>query len=101
MNHRVDEVDNAFDPQTQQRAKLPSDNTPAPATRSDTLPQQASTSPGDGSEVHANINQVPFKERVIGVAKITRGTVLRKPDLKQEGEAILEGQTTQEDLKNA
>ncbi|KAG6872423.1 hypothetical protein C0995_009820 [Termitomyces sp. Mi166 len=61
------EVEIDVDPQTQ-RAERPS----APATRSNTLPQQASTSPGDGSEVHAN--QVPFKERVIGVAKITRGT---------------------------
>ncbi|KAG6876636.1 hypothetical protein C0993_001634 [Termitomyces sp. T159_Od127] len=69
MQHpdRKIEVENAPNPATpEQRARLPSENAPAPATRSYTVPQQASTSPGDGSEVHAN--QVPFKEQVIDFA---------------------------------
>lgn len=32
---------------------------------------KASTSPGDGSEVHVHANQVPFKERVIGEHLLT------------------------------
>jgi len=81
----------------------------APPTRSDTLPQQAATQPGDGGEVHAHsdgtemsgtqADRVPFKERVIGAAKKTRGTLLNKPELKQKGEMILEGQTADEGTK--
>ncbi|KAF5382443.1 hypothetical protein D9615_002714 [Tricholomella constricta] len=96
-----------IDPQTKQASpQLPSQV--APPTRSDTPPQQgiillamsmaiakgysASTQPGDGSEVHQgppapSSPKVPFKEQVLGAAKL-----LRKPDLKQEGEMILEGQ---------
>ncbi|KAJ7160036.1 hypothetical protein C8R46DRAFT_1194511 [Mycena filopes] len=37
---------------------------------------------------------VPFKDRVIGVAKKTRGTLLAKPELKEHGEKILQGQAT-------
>ncbi|KAF5340771.1 hypothetical protein D9611_007501 [Ephemerocybe angulata] len=37
---------------------------------------------------------VPFKERVVGVAQKTRGTLLGKPELKEHGEAILQGRTT-------
>ncbi|KAF5340770.1 hypothetical protein D9611_007500 [Ephemerocybe angulata] len=54
--------------------------------------QQASTNPGDGSTVQSH--NVPFKERVVGVAQKTRGTLLGKPDLKEHGKAILEGRTT-------
>ncbi|KAJ3500302.1 hypothetical protein NMY22_g19301 [Coprinellus aureogranulatus] len=72
----------------------------------DEVPQQGSTQPGDGTEVrrtddgsHGRLHgpsthEVPFKERVVGVAQVTRGTLLRKPDLKEHGEAILEGRTT-------
>lgn len=35
-----------------------------------------STQPGDGSEVRrTDGHEVPFKERVVGVAQVTRGTV--------------------------
>jgi len=79
---------------------LPSDV--ASPTRSNTLPQQGSTQPGDGDQVHFDTNpsdttqpkRVPFKEKVIGVAKKTRGTLLGKPELKEHGEMILEGQVT-------
>ncbi|KAG6843177.1 hypothetical protein H0H93_001965 [Arthromyces matolae] len=60
MQHPVEETERGIE--TQPRAKLPSENVPGP-TRSDTLPQQASTSPGDGGNVQTT--QVPFKERVI------------------------------------
>jgi len=74
-------------------------------TKVDEAPQQ------DGHIVHDNLHEkeetkgqsakqesdpgkVPFKEQVIGYAQITRGTVLRKPGLKEHGEQILQGQTT-------
>ncbi|KAF8967180.1 hypothetical protein BDZ97DRAFT_1805554, partial [Flammula alnicola] len=82
-------------------------------TKVDTLPQQGSTSPGDGSEVHTDghmhqqnraseatpqqTENVPFKERVIGVAQKTRGTIFGDAELKQHGEDILEGRTRRED----
>ncbi|KAJ8515379.1 hypothetical protein ONZ45_g7189 [Pleurotus djamor] len=72
---------------------MPSDV--VPATRSQSLPQQASTQPGDGSEIRVvdkqtrdqlvndpNINvvelpskKVPFKDQVVGYAHKTKGTV--------------------------
>ncbi|KAL0574939.1 hypothetical protein V5O48_007013 [Marasmius crinis-equi] len=82
---------------------------------SDTAAQQASTQPGDGTnikganvkettgpdgqplrvvEVPAEQHEVPFKDQVIGYAKKTRGTVLNKPDLKEHGEQILQGTAT-------
>ncbi|EGN98536.1 hypothetical protein SERLA73DRAFT_139032 [Serpula lacrymans var. lacrymans S7.3] len=86
----------------------------APPTVVDTLPQQASTSPGDGSEVQAkpdirkpsevdmddpNINVVvlpaekpSFKQQVFGYAQVARGTAMRKPSLKERGENILRGE---------
>ncbi|EAU85979.2 hypothetical protein CC1G_03002 [Coprinopsis cinerea okayama7 len=76
----------------------------------DTAPQQASTQPGDGSEVRVSRasddrskglsgtfnGNIPFKERVVGGAQKIRGTVLGKPDLKEHGQAILDGRTTHE-----
>ncbi|TFK40765.1 hypothetical protein BDQ12DRAFT_721382 [Crucibulum laeve] len=62
-------------------------------TRSDTVPQQGSTQPGDGSEVHAG-PQVPFKEQVIGISQKTRGTITGNKGLKEHGEAILEGKAS-------
>ncbi|KAJ4482375.1 hypothetical protein J3R30DRAFT_3699830 [Lentinula aciculospora] len=53
--------------------------------------------PADGSSTH----EVPFKERVIGVAKKTRGTLLNKPELKQHGEQILQGNTSVHELPSA
>ncbi|KAI0031924.1 hypothetical protein K488DRAFT_51023 [Vararia minispora EC-137] len=65
--------------------------------RVDTLPQQGSTQPDDGQAVHAQQQPVEeqgqpsFKEQVIGYAQKTRGAVLRKSELKQHGEQVLEG----------
>ncbi|KAJ7143505.1 hypothetical protein C8R43DRAFT_1014434 [Mycena crocata] len=42
--------------------------------------------------------QLPFKDRVIGVAKKTRGTLLAKPELKEHGEKILQGEATINDI---
>ncbi|KAJ4465837.1 hypothetical protein C8J55DRAFT_527999 [Lentinula edodes] len=41
--------------------------------------------------------EVPFKERVIGVAKKTRGTILNKPEVKEHGEQILQGSASVHD----
>ncbi|KII90628.1 hypothetical protein PLICRDRAFT_28624 [Plicaturopsis crispa FD-325 SS-3] len=64
----------------------------APPTQVHAAPQQASTSPGDGSEVQEG--KLPFKEQVVAYAKVTRGTLLGKHDLKEHGEKILDGQET-------
>ncbi|KAF8195594.1 hypothetical protein BJ912DRAFT_149017 [Pholiota molesta] len=93
------------------RANYPPSHVVEP-TRVDTAPQQGSTSPGDGHQVHTgnvvaptqdankeqgqNTGEVPFKERVIGVAQKTRGTVFGDQELKGHGEAILEGRTSHE-----
>ncbi|KAJ2916120.1 hypothetical protein MD484_g4269, partial [Candolleomyces efflorescens] len=77
----------------------PSSSLDQPREPVDDIPQQASTQPGDGTEVHQTATgtaNVPFKERVIGVAQKTRGTLLGKPELKEHGQAILEGRTTHE-----
>ncbi|PPQ75817.1 hypothetical protein CVT24_002679 [Panaeolus cyanescens] len=104
-----------LDPDTQQAITasmmLPSKS--VEPTRVDTPRQQASTEPNDGSRVHfgernlqENRNQttaerqeqgVPFKEQVIGYAQKTRGTLLGKPELKEHGQQILEGQLTHEE----
>lgn len=101
-----------------QQPVLPSFRT-ARQTRSNTLHQQAMTQPGVGSAVHGPAHnpanptlgkkrthdgtevievpaaaKVPFTEQVIGYAQKTRGTLLRKPELKEHGEKILEGQIT-------
>uniref|UniRef100_A0A0W0F285 Uncharacterized protein n=1 Tax=Moniliophthora roreri TaxID=221103 RepID=A0A0W0F285_MONRR len=66
-------------------------------TRSDTVPQQGSTQPGDGSTVHEGQPQrvveapaeqphLSFKEQAS-----PRGTVLNKPELKEHGQQVLEG----------
>ncbi|KAG6828053.1 hypothetical protein H0H92_009514 [Tricholoma furcatifolium] len=88
----MQEVAEVADPQTHQgRTKLHSEMEPSPSVaRSQTPPQQAATSPESGSEVQASQAQVPFKERVIGVAK---------PSLKEEGEKIIQGQLTSEQTK--
>lgn len=76
-----------------------------PATRVDEAPQQASTMPGDGSEVHTgrmaggpdtNVVEVPtekpsFKDQVLGYAKVTRGKALGNAQTKEHGQRILEG----------
>ncbi|KAJ7643873.1 hypothetical protein FB45DRAFT_1052734 [Roridomyces roridus] len=58
--------------------------------------------PRDGALLHeqpaapaaGNPPVVPFKDRVIGVAKKTRGTLLAKPELKEHGEKILQGEAS-------
>ncbi|KDQ62598.1 hypothetical protein JAAARDRAFT_54523 [Jaapia argillacea MUCL 33604] len=65
----------------------------APPTKVDTEPQQASTQPGDGSEVHSE-GKVPWKDQVLGYAKKTRGTVLGKSATKEHGEKILQGEAS-------
>ncbi|KAF8895630.1 hypothetical protein BD779DRAFT_1500621 [Infundibulicybe gibba] len=92
----------------EQRVTMPSEV--VEPTRSEVATQQASTQPGDGSEVRAGhghdphhdngATKVPFKERVIGVAQVTRGTLLGKPNLKEHGEMILEGQASAQDPKS-
>ncbi|KAF9061441.1 hypothetical protein BDP27DRAFT_1452236 [Rhodocollybia butyracea] len=85
------------------------------STRSTTPPQQGNTQPGSGSTMHTHAEdqkpgdiaregvnvvtvpaegqsqEIPFKERVIGIAQKTRGTLLGKPELKEQGEQILQG----------
>ncbi|PPQ92868.1 hypothetical protein CVT25_004356 [Psilocybe cyanescens] len=80
-------------PEPYEVAQLPSKI--ATPTKVNTAPQQGSTSPGDGKEVGTHgtsrTEQVPFKERVIGVAQLTGNQ-----GLKEHGEKILEGVTTHE-----
>ncbi|KAH7927818.1 hypothetical protein BV22DRAFT_1127130 [Leucogyrophana mollusca] len=103
-----------FNPSAQKTQVQPPSEV-APSTRIDTAPQQASTSPGDGAEVHqdqirdisevdtndSNINVVmvpggqqkpSFKDQVFGYAKVVRGTTLRKPEVKEHGEQVLRGE---------
>jgi len=77
----------------------------APPTRVDEAPQQASTMPGDGSEVHTgrvaggpntNVVEVPgqkpsFKDQVLGYAKVTRGKALGNSETTEHGQRILDG----------
>jgi len=68
-------------------------------TMIDEEPQQAATAPGSGSEVHTSILPAPsWKEQVQAYAKKGRGTVLRKPELKEHGDKILEGKATVADI---
>ena len=90
------------------RRNLPSE-TVSP-TQVDEAPQQASTQPGDGTEVPVQGSKPGFKEQVIGYAQVrlfstmcrflylrpssqkTRGATLGKQELKEHGEAVLQGQ---------
>jgi len=77
----------------------------APPTSVEEVPQQASTMPGDGSEVQTervaggpdtNVVEVPaekpsFKDQVLGYAKVTRGKALGNAQTKEIGQRILEG----------
>ncbi|KIY46731.1 hypothetical protein FISHEDRAFT_75342 [Fistulina hepatica ATCC 64428] len=91
---------------------MPTDD--APATKINTSPQQGFTQPGDGGDgtgsfgenvqvvqVPLQPQKVPFKDQVPPapsqhahslLPQKTRGTVLRKPTLKDEGEKILRGE---------
>ncbi|EDR00308.1 uncharacterized protein LACBIDRAFT_295801 [Laccaria bicolor S238N-H82] len=86
-----------------QQAQVVSDAAPLAATSP--VPQQqgftAETNTVEAPNEHPQHRGVPqrkvsFKERVIGVAQKTRGTILGNPGLKEHGEAILEGKTTHE-----
>ncbi|TFL07794.1 hypothetical protein BDV98DRAFT_588247 [Pterulicium gracile] len=79
-------------------ARLPSEVV-APQ-RTDSIPQQGSTQPGDGSELHGE-PKLSFAERTIAAAQITRGTLLGQESVKKHGEKILEGTASaQDDKKN-
>lgn len=96
-------------------ALLPSDVMPGISveqTQVDTARQQGSTMPGDGSEVHVDSEQerskglsgtfnpnLPFKERAVGGAQKVRGTLLRDHELKEHGQAILDGRISHEEEK--
>ncbi|KAK0464227.1 uncharacterized protein EV420DRAFT_1637791 [Desarmillaria tabescens] len=79
-------------------------------TRSHSVLQQGNTQPGSGSVVHDGADQeprvlelpsdgqshhsniqAPFKERVVGAALKTRGTLLNKPEVKETGQQLLDG----------
>ncbi|KAJ6504588.1 hypothetical protein C8R47DRAFT_151969 [Mycena vitilis] len=79
-------------------------NDPNPTLSEEPAPMAASPTMGQASD-NAAIEQngaqppiVPFKERVIGVAKKTRGTLLAKPELKEHGEKILQGESSIHDI---
>ncbi|KAF7795427.1 hypothetical protein EIP86_006585 [Pleurotus ostreatoroseus] len=82
-----------------QSSQMPSD-TVEPTTVTDAS-QQAATEPGSGSTVQTDETGHPprFKEKVIGYAKEIRGTALRKPDTKQQGQRIVHGEETFEPKK--
>ncbi|KIY63489.1 hypothetical protein CYLTODRAFT_493865 [Cylindrobasidium torrendii FP15055 ss-10] len=78
-------------------------------TRTDTAPQQGATQPGSGGAVHQdNVNVVhvpaekpPFKERVVGAALQTRGTILGKPELKETGQQLFDGDINIQEAREA
>lgn len=66
--------------------------------------------PGDGHEVHAEPErskglsgtfnaEIPFKERAVGGAQKVRGTLLGDHELKEHGQAILDGRISHEEEK--
>ncbi|KAJ7867985.1 hypothetical protein B0H13DRAFT_2002794 [Mycena leptocephala] len=68
---------------------------PTPMSTSQTTPEQGQAQNTTALEQDgAQPPIVPFKERVIGVAKKTRGTLLGKPELKEHGEKILQGEAS-------
>ncbi|KAI0071135.1 hypothetical protein K474DRAFT_1701773 [Panus rudis PR-1116 ss-1] len=87
---------------SQQQPHLPSE-TVQPGTVT-AASQQGATQPGSGSEVIApNVgsqqHEPSFKERVVGVAKEIRGSVLNKPETKEQGTRILRGEEVFEPKK--
>ncbi|KAF7364903.1 hypothetical protein MVEN_00360800 [Mycena venus] len=67
---------------------------PAPMTTSQMPEQGQAPNTVVNDQSGAQPPMVPFKERVIGVAKKTRGTLLGKPELKEHGEKILQGEAS-------
>ncbi|KAK0504267.1 hypothetical protein EDD18DRAFT_1327013 [Armillaria luteobubalina] len=97
-----------YDPFTAESRGTSYPSEQAKPTRSHSVPQQGNTQPGSGSVVHdsedqeprvlempADSNrsgiQAPFKERVVGAALKTRGTLLKKPEVKETGQQLLDG----------
>ncbi|KAF8910378.1 hypothetical protein CPB85DRAFT_1435300 [Mucidula mucida] len=86
-------------------------------TRSTTQPQQGATQPGSGHAVHeddagetgptrvvevpADSHKAPFKERVVGAALKTRGTLLGKPELKETGQKVFDGELDLHEAREA
>ncbi|KAI0344406.1 hypothetical protein BDW22DRAFT_1427125 [Trametopsis cervina] len=62
----------------------------AEPTQVSEVSQQGATQPGSGSTVDSN--EPSFKEKVIGYAKEIRGTTLGKPETKEQGQRILNGE---------
>ncbi|KAI0753360.1 hypothetical protein C8Q80DRAFT_1151719 [Daedaleopsis nitida] len=74
----------------------PPSETVAP-TQVSTPPQQAATQPESGGVQHTIVVQQPkpsFNQQVVGYAKEIRGTLLRKPETKEEGVKIRHGEET-------
>ncbi|KAF7298772.1 hypothetical protein MIND_00824800 [Mycena indigotica] len=67
-------------------------------TRTTTAQPSAASEMPTHSDMDGHPPIVPFKERVIGVAKKTRGTLLAKPELKEHGEKILQGEASVYDV---
>ncbi|CAL1712343.1 unnamed protein product [Somion occarium] len=79
--------------QYQQEPQLPSE-TVQPG-QVDVAPQQGATQPGSGTEAPVKVlpaRRLSFKEKVVGYAKEIRGAALHKPETKEQGERILQGQ---------
>ncbi|KAJ7263177.1 hypothetical protein B0H12DRAFT_1103587 [Mycena haematopus] len=71
---------------------------PGPMVTADAMPEQGQEPNHPMTEQNGAPPMVPFKERVIGVAKKTRGTLLGKPELKEHGQKILEGEASVHDI---
>ncbi|KAI0698313.1 hypothetical protein C8T65DRAFT_660887 [Cerioporus squamosus] len=72
----------------------PPSETVAP-TQVTTPPQQAATQPGSGPAVQTVVveqTKPSFNQQVVGYAKEIRGTILRKPETKDEGGKIRKGE---------
>ncbi|KAF9033275.1 hypothetical protein BDZ89DRAFT_1063016 [Hymenopellis radicata] len=70
---------------------------------------RCATQPGSGSTVHdsgdahvpADSRKAPFKERVVGAALKTRGTLLGKPELKETGQKVFDGELDLHEAREA
>jgi len=76
---------------------LPTEVTHIEPTKIDEQTQQGSTQPGDGTTVRVVVGAPSWKEKVIGYAKKSRGTMLRRPEVKEHGDKILQGRATIDD----
>ncbi|KAF7348301.1 hypothetical protein MSAN_01783800 [Mycena sanguinolenta] len=74
---------------------------PGPMTTSEAMPEQGQVPNHPMTMKNEAPPMVPFKERVIGVAKKTRGTLLSKPELKEHGQKILQGEASVHDINES